>query len=226
MKARYLVLAIVEGHGEERAIPLLLRRWFRRRRFFNFETPDLAIRAPGAGALKCPHEADEDLGIESYVALAAAARPDAILVVLDADDECIARRAASRTGLGPELRDRARKVAPHIPIEVVVADREYEAWFLAGLVSLRRAGKVPAGPRIPGERIEEKRDCKKILRSLLGRPYEEATDQAELTTALPLTPGMARRSPSYGKLLRALDALARAARRRRSGARATGTYGG
>ena len=219
MSARYRILAIVEGHGDARAVPILLRRWFQHRRYRNFETPDLAIRATGSGALKRPHDTEEDLGIESYVMLAAAERPDGILVVLDADDECIKRRKASRQGLGPELRERARAVAPHIPIEVVIADREYEAWFLAGLAALRRAAKIPSGEGAgEGEwlkNIEGLRDCKKPLRSLLGRPYEETTDQADLTGALPFTPGMAMRSPSYGKLMRALDALTRAARARR-----------
>jgi hypothetical protein len=126
----YRILAIVEGHGEVRAVPALLHRAFRHRRFQNFETPVQAIRAPGSGALKCAHDAAEDLGIESFVELAVAERPDGILIVLDADDECMERGASSRRGLGQELCDRARAVAPHVPIEVAVADREYEAWFL------------------------------------------------------------------------------------------------
>lgn len=37
MRARYRILAIVEGHGEVRAVPVLLRRWFKHRGFGNFE---------------------------------------------------------------------------------------------------------------------------------------------------------------------------------------------
>jgi hypothetical protein len=222
MKRRYSILAIVEGHGEVRAVPVLLRRWFRYRRFRNFETPDLAIRASGSGALKCRHDADDDLGIEAYVAIAAAARPDGILVLLDADDECLARRKASAQGLGPELRARACAVAPHIPIEVVIADREYEVWFLAALAALRRAAKVPRGARMPAlGGIDTIRDCKTPLARLLGRPYEETTDQPDFSEALPFTPGMAARSRSYAKLLRALEALTRAARRARPGRHAS-----
>jgi len=108
----------------------------------------------------------------------------------------------------------ARAVAPHIPIEVVVANREYEAWFLAGLAALRRASKLPPGARLatPLSAVEEIRGCKERVAHLLGRPYEETTDQRDLTEALPYTPGMAERSRSYRKLLAALDALARAAR--------------
>src|SRR6185312_6998118 len=104
----------------------------------------------------------------------------------------------------------------HIPIEVVVADREYEAWFLAGLASLRRTGKIPRDARLPAlDKIESVRDCKERLRRLLGKPYEPTVHQADLTEALPFTPAMAARSRSYRKLMDALEALTQAARARR-----------
>jgi hypothetical protein len=214
MRPKLRILAIVEGHGEQTAVPALLRRWFQHRRFRNFETPELAIRASGSGALKCPHDADDELGIEYYVELAARERPDGILVMLDADDECLKPRTPSYRGLGPELLKRARAVAPHIPIEVVVANREYEVWFLASLASLRRATRIPRGRRLPTplSDIESIRDCKKRLTQVLGRPYEETTDQPDFTEVLSFTPAMARRSRSYRKLLKALDELTRAAR--------------
>jgi len=218
MRPRLRILAIVEGHGEQRAVPVLLRRWFQHRRFREFETPDLSIRASGAGALKCPHDADNELGIEYYVEMAAQERPDGILVMLDADDECLERaRTPGRKGLGPELLARARSVAPHIPIEVVVANREYEVWFLAALASLRRAAHIPHGGRLstPLSDIETLRDCKKRMAQLLGRPYEPTMDQPDFTERLPFTPAMTKRSRSYRKLLKALEELTRAARRNR-----------
>ncbi|WPB77780.1 DUF4276 family protein [Archangium violaceum] len=226
MRPRYRILAIVEGHGEQRAVPALLRRWFQHRRFRDFETRDLAIRAPGSGALKCPHDAEDELGIEYYVELAARERPDGILVMLDADDECLERAGTpSRQGLGPELLERARSVAPRIPIEVVVANREYEVWFLAALASLRRAARIPRGARLatPLSDIETLRDCKKRMTRLLGRPYEPTTDQPDFTGFLPFTSAMAHRSRSYRKLLKALEALTSAARqnRRQSSRRAS-----
>jgi hypothetical protein len=216
MRPKLRILAIVEGHGEQRAVPTLLRRWFQYRRFRDFETPDLAIRAPGSGALKCPHDADDELGIEYYVEMAARERPDGILIILDADDECQERaRTPSRLGLGPELVQRARAVARHIPIQVVVANREYESWFLSALASLRRAGYIPPGSRLPTplSEVESIRDCKKRITQLLDRPYEETIDQSDFTGALPFTASMARRSRSYRKLLKALEELTRAARR-------------
>jgi len=218
MTAPYLILAIVEGHGEQNAVPILLRRWFKHRRFRNFETPDRAIRAPGSGALKCTHDPVREVGIEHYVEMAASERPDGILVVLDSDDECQERaKDRRRQGLGPELLQRARRKAPHIPIEVVVANREYEVWFLAALDTLRRAGCLPREKRWVGSiaNIESIRDCKKPLADMLGRPYEEGTDQRDFTGALPFTATMARRSRSYRKLMKALQALTQAARTHR-----------
>jgi len=196
MTAPYLILAIVEGHGEQKAVPLLLRRWFQHRRFRNFETRDLAIRAPGAGALKCPYDAAQEHGIEYYVEMAARERPDGILVVLDADDECQERaKDRRRLGLGPELLQRARRIAPHVPIEVVVANREYEAWFLAALDTLRRVGSLPRKKRWEKSLsdIESIRDCKKPLAYLLGRPYEETNHVPLLVRG----PGVAAGSTTY-----------------------------
>jgi hypothetical protein len=51
------------------------------------------------------------------------------LVLLDADDDCPAE-------LGPKIQDRARQVVPHRSVSVVLANREYEAWFLAAAGSL------------------------------------------------------------------------------------------
>jgi hypothetical protein len=216
MRHTFRILAIVEGHGEQTAVPVLLRRWFAHRRFRNFETLDLAIRAAGSGALKRPHNTRDELGIEYYVDLAASQKPDGILVMLDADDECEERSRTRRRGLGPELLARARATAPHIPIEVVVANREYEAWILWALTLPRRGTSLAQGPSLaPGTDIESIRDCKKRLSLLLERPYEETIDQLELTEALPFNQAMARRSRSYRKLLEALEALARAARRNR-----------
>jgi hypothetical protein len=82
----YLIAPIVEGHGEVEAVPALLNNWFRFRRFTNFRSLDKAVRAPGAKSLLAPYDRERQLGIEYYVRLAAGSRPDAILVILDADE--------------------------------------------------------------------------------------------------------------------------------------------
>ncbi len=112
---RYKIVPIVEGEGEVESVPILMNRWFKFRRFENFGTPPRAVRAH-RGSLTCEFEPNARRGIEYYVLEAAAARPDGILVILDADDECIQRRGrAAAQQLGPELLQRARSAAGHIP---------------------------------------------------------------------------------------------------------------
>jgi hypothetical protein len=52
-----------------------------------------------------------------------------VLVLIDADDDCPAH-------LGPALLARAREARSDVPVSVVLANREFEAWFLAAAPSL------------------------------------------------------------------------------------------
>ena len=208
------IIPIVEGHGEERAIPVLVRRWLRFRNFHrHFEVPERAINAKGCGRLKARFNPRRHVGVEHYVQAALRNTPDAILVVLDADEECDRRMGAC--GLGPELLARAQGVAATVPVAVVVANREYEAWFLAGLQSLRRAGLLPErGSTSDPPDPELVRDCKGSVARLMGCKYEETVHQLVLTRGLRFSRGACIRSRSYSKLLRDLECLSRQARKR------------
>ncbi|MGC8638858.1 MAG: hypothetical protein ACP5XB_03140 [Isosphaeraceae bacterium] len=137
-----MIVPIVEGHGEVRAVPILLRRWLRHRNFHRYLDVHLdgPVRASGKGALKVPHNADEELGIEHYVEIALPRRPDAIIVILDIDDD-------APEILGPQLLRRARANVPvDFPLCVVLARREYEAGFLSTFPCSRfRAGLEALG---------------------------------------------------------------------------------
>lgn len=206
------IVPVVEGYGEERAVPCLIRRWLRHRRLHQFfEVPDLAVNAKGCGNLKAPYNRQRHIGIEHYIEAAVRTHPDAILVIIDADDECLTREQSN--GLGPTLLARARTVVSHIPLAVVVANREYEAWFLASLTSIRQARLLPAGTRIPSNLTPESHSgCKTLIADLLSCPYEETIHQLQLTGGLSFAAGVQRRSPSFGKLVRDLECLVREAR--------------
>lgn len=218
--AKYVIVPIVEGHGEVAAVPILLQRWLRFRRYHNVEV-DVAgpVRAAGQGAIRVAHDREDDLGIESYLETALLRRPDAILVLLDADEECPMTLAA-------ELLARARRMVPvDYPVGVVVANREYEAWFLAAFASANfRRALLDRGFRLErrslprGLVIEAVANCKDRIAGLVGLgKYEERVHQPALTQILPFTPGMTRRSRSFRKLLEELhDLLMRARRRRKS----------
>ncbi len=218
----YVIVPIVEGFGEVAAVPILIERWLRYRRFHVNIRVDVAgpVRASGVGALKASHDVQDGLGIEHYVEIALLRRPDAILVLLDADEDCPARR-------GPALLDRARTmVPPGFPVGVVLAHREYEAWFLAAFHSKvfrdRLAGEGLAlstgATDLSGMDVEAVADCKSRVATLLGLPkYEPNIHQAKLTRILPFSPDVSRRSRSFRKLLKELESLTKQARRRRGG---------
>jgi hypothetical protein len=208
------IIPIVEGYGEERAVPCLIRRWLHHRRWHqSFEVPDTAINAKGCGRLKAAYDKERHVGIEHYIIAALRNKPDAILVVLDADEDCIKRRPGN--GLGPELFARAKAVASHVPLAVVVANREYEAWFLANINSFRARGLFFEHAEIPGNLDPEStRDCKGLVAGLIGCRYEETVHQLSLTHGLRFSQGATNRSLSYGKLIRDLERLTHEARRK------------
>jgi hypothetical protein len=171
-----------------------------------FSVTDLAINAKGCGNLKADYNRVRHLGIEHYIEAALRNQPDAILVIIDADDEC--RKRGQVNGLGPELLMRAKALAPNLPLAVVVANPEYEAWFLANLSSFRARGIFLEHAKLPiNSGPESHRDCKRIMAKLIGCRYEETIHQLELTRGLRFSQGTARRSPSFGKLLRDLERL-------------------
>ncbi len=194
---RRVLVPIVEGVGEASAVPELLQRWLAalgRSHACAIEHP---VRAPGASALKHPYDAVRELGVEHFVRAALRRGPAAILVLLDADRECVTRASGRAEALGPELLRRAKAVAAHVEVAVVVADPEYEAWFL------RHAPQV--FPGLADGPLETPRDCKKAVERVLRRPYKETIDQRLLTRRLP-TPTAEELDlivdRSYGKLCR------------------------
>ena len=74
---------------------------------------------------------NRDEEFKRYLLLAAAkcGNNGWILVLLNADDDCPAT-------LGPKILQRAKEIVLHRRVSVVLANREYEAWFLAAAESL------------------------------------------------------------------------------------------
>ena len=110
-------------------------------------------------------------------------------MLLDADDDCPAR-------LGPHLHQRAVNARPDVPVPVVLANREYEAWFLAAassLAGLRHFPSMMVGPQDP----EAIRGAKEWLtRQRPGLPYKETADQVALSALIDLAEAR-RNAPSF-----------------------------
>ena len=188
------IVPIVEGHGEVSAVPVLLRRLLERCGAYHVRIAR-PIRVPKARLTDPSH-------LERAVRLACmTGESPAVLVLLDADGACPAE-------LGPKLLAQARSVAPErIPVTVVVAKEEYEAWFLADLDGLRGRRGLRADAAVPGD-PEAVRGAKEYLQRQMepGRYYSETVDQPALTQALDLE-RVRERSSSFDKLWREVERL-------------------
>ncbi|HSH61249.1 MAG TPA: DUF4276 family protein [Acidimicrobiales bacterium] len=119
-----VVSCIVEGQGESGALPVLVRR------IAEEVTPGTRVDVPRP--IRVPKNRLVKAGqLEREIENAARKVDDrgGVLLLIDADDDCPA-------SVGPELLHRARQTRDDKLIGVVLAKREFEAWFLAGAPSL------------------------------------------------------------------------------------------
>ena len=115
------IAAIVEGHGECEAVPILIRR-IAQTIDPGFVPKVLSpLRVPASRLLK---EGETERSVE-FAARKLEGR-GGILIIADCDWEngCPAEN-------GPTLLRRAVATRSDMPIAVVLAKREFEAWFLA-----------------------------------------------------------------------------------------------
>jgi hypothetical protein len=99
-------------------------------------------------------------GIERAVSAAAlrVRSSGGVLVLLDADDDCPAE-------YGPALLARAKAARPDKQVAVVLAMREFEAWFLAAAPSL--AGQF--GPALAAARQQQLGLGRRVAAGARGR---------------------------------------------------------
>lgn len=182
------VVAIVEGDGEVAALPVLLRRlahWRSPTAQADVPTP---IRVRRDKFLNRADEFDRHMRL----AVAKSGHDDWILVLLDADDDCPALA-------GPQILARARAVAPGRRVSVVLANREYEAWFIASAASLigRRGFAFDPSEAVDAE---TPRNAKGWIKARMpGGSYGETTDQPALSAQMDLELAF-RNSRSFRKL--------------------------
>ena len=180
---------IVEGHGEVAAAPILIRR------IAENLYPELVVRMPPPIRVSRDKVVKEG-ELERQVGLAARkiGGRGAIFILLDSDDDCPAQ-------LGPELRLRALQVHDNLPISVVLAKHEFEAWFLAAAESLRGHGGLRDNLQVPNN-PEAIRGAKEWLSKRMedAGTYHPTVDQPALTACFDLN--QARRADSFDKCYR------------------------
>ena len=156
---------IVEGHGEVTAVPVLLRRFVH-----DAEAWQVGVGRP---IRRSRGQLVQQAQLQQAVSLALR-QPgcDAVLIMFDGDDDCPAE-------LGPTVHRWATATAGRVPCEVVLPHREYEAWFLAAIESLRGARGVrpdaefhpdPESPRGAKEALEARMHADKSYLEKIHQP--------------------------------------------------------
>ena len=180
---------VVEGKSEVAAVPILIRR------VAAIHYPELETVIPRP--IRIPRNQVFRIGeLERAVGLAYQniSRQGAIFIILDSDDDCPAE-------LGPALLHRVSQVFRNVPIAVVLAKHEFEAWFLAAAESLRgqRGLRNDLNPPDNPERI---RGAKEWLSYQMesSRTYSETQDQPALTALFDIE--QARQTDSFDKCYR------------------------
>jgi hypothetical protein len=169
------IASIVEGHGEVLALPILLRRFMEWKPTTSIVSPLQPIRVHRDRFLNKEDEFRKQL----LLAAAKCGNDGWILILLDADDDCPAV-------LGADIVRRAQQYVPHRKISVVLANREYEAWFIAAAKSLNGVRGFEFST-IEIADAEVPRDAKGWMgMRMSARTYREVLDQPAFTSKFDL----------------------------------------
>ena len=188
-----MIQPIVEGHGEVQALPVLLRRLLDEAKAWTVQI--------GRPLFKQRNKLVRKHSLTQIVEVARRQHAcEAILIVFDGDKDCPKE-------LGPKVQEWAKAAAPELPCEVVLPHREYEAWFLAAIESLRTHDliKDDAAPHPDPERPY---DAKGRLQQRIteGIAYSPPSHQAGLSASFSLEHAY-RRSRSFRKLTTSFGSL-------------------
>jgi hypothetical protein len=174
------IFPVVEGHGEEVAVPVLLRNFFGSRHAIYDVNIYRPYRLPRGKMTK----ADQWDGI---LTLAIRRIEDGmsegdrglVLVLCDSDDDC-------PISVRESIESQIRITSSRVDFQVVVAQKEFEAWFLTCRASFEGHHEcVQPIPQI--DDIPLIRDAKGYFeRSILkpGRYYSEVVDQPKFSALI------------------------------------------
>jgi hypothetical protein len=191
------IAAIVEGHGEYESIRVLLTRiWtellggeyldvlrpIRHKRQQLAKQSEL-VRAVEFAISKLAHTPGPRI-------------PAMVLILVDADTDLPCR-------LAPELLGWAKEGRSGIDIVCIVANVEYETWFVAAADSLRDHLNLPVDKPLPDAPEQQRLGKGWIERHFRGAKYSETQDQPAMTAKMDLAICRTR-SPSFDKLCREL----------------------
>ena len=215
--SRLRVATIVEGHGEVVAIRILLERIWREIAGGEYIDVLRPIRRPRSKLLRPGPEGGPSVINQDEVSRAVklanltlsnpgeSVLPSLVLILLDADSDCPGE-------LAPRLKEAGEEEGSLFDLAVVLANVEYETWFVAAAPSLTDYLLLKQHD-VPTEEAElspeSRRSGKKWIEDRFKvQKYSETVDQVKLTARMDLR--MCRNgSPSFDKLCRELESRAR-----------------
>ncbi len=190
------VAAIVGGRGEKAAVPILFRR------IAGALDPNLVVNVKPV--LPVPESLlvkAEELERSVQFAARSIGRRGGIFILMDCD-----RAGGCPKNDAPVWLSRARLARPDMEISLVLANKEYEAWFIAAAESLRGKRGL-AADLTPDPDPERIRGAKEWLSDRMprNRPYNPTLDQPALTSVFDMQ--AARRTDSFDKCYREIVRL-------------------
>lgn len=189
-----VIAPVVEGHGEVKAVRELLSRVAVE--FFGiWPTVAQPFRLDSAKMRK-PDELARAVRFQSV----RVSGRGGVLILRDGDDDDV------RCPIELARLLQVDRAASSVPVEVVIAYHEYEAWFLASMESLREHSAVRSDACAP-ENPEARRGVKAQLGGLMVESYKETLHQAKFSAIMDL-PMAYGRSRSFRRLVHAVELLA------------------
>ena len=191
------IISIVEGDGDRLAVPGLVRRILQER-LLRYDIAVLKSKVAGGKPALLKK-------LERLLRYATLEDCDAILVFVDADQECPYEEALY-------VAANASALNLSVPVAVVYAKAEYETWFICNLIPtkglrIRERLGIPANITGP-QNAEDIRGAKEWLTRSMphGRAYQETEDQEKLTYHLDLSLTHST-SRSFQRLCHAVEEL-------------------
>jgi len=196
--SRLRVAPIVEGHGDEDRVRILLPRVWTELLGGEYLEVLSPIRQPRSLLVReDPLERAVTFALKKLSNPPASSDPSLVLILIDADGDCPAT-------LGQELLRIARAVDSRANVACVLANFEYETWFVAAAESLTDYIELTAGAG--GFRRPEESGLKKkwVEDHFREKPYSPTRHQPAMTRAMNLN-AWRQGSPSFDKLCRELE---------------------
>ncbi len=188
-----VVAPIVEGHGEVNAVRELITR-------ISTELSGTWVQvAPpfrlDAGKMRKPEELLKAVRVQA----ARVKDRGGVLVLRDGDDSDVSCPVELSRQMALPFN------AVRVPVEVVIAFHEYEAWFLAAVESLRAHPAVQDDATQPAD-PERGRDAKRQLEGLMRESYKETLHQAKFSALIDLNVASSH-SRSFRRMVHAVQQL-------------------